>query len=153
MKIVITGAFGYIGSGLFPKISGIFQGHEIVLIDNLSACNSSEASVFSDLENCSFINGDIRDLNLVEIFCGAEIVIHLAALSGPARSFENPRETEEINFRGTVRVAEACIKTNSALIFPSTTSVYGKKGGWIIENGAVEDINPQSPYAESKLKA
>src|SRR6185436_705401 len=87
------------------------------------------------------------------LFAGADAVVHLAAITDATSSFDNQDKVEEVNFAGTERVARACIEAGCALIFPSTTSVYGTQAEVVDENCPVTDLKPQSPYAESKLKA
>jgi nucleoside-diphosphate-sugar epimerase len=52
-----------------------------------------------------------------------------------------------------MRVADACVQTGAALLSLSTTSVYGKQAELVDETCSDEDLQPQSPYAESKLRA
>jgi nucleoside-diphosphate-sugar epimerase len=60
---------------------------------------------------------------------------------------------ERVNVVGTERVARACLASGSALLFPSTTSVYGVPDGVVAEDCAPGDLRPQSPYAEWKLQS
>jgi len=57
------------------------------------------------------------------------------------------------NFGHTQRVAEACTEAGCAMMFLSTTSVYGTQEAEVDENCAEDDLKPQSPYAQSKLSA
>jgi len=56
-----------------------------------------------------------------------------------------------VNFKGLQRVADACLKTGTKLLFPSTTSVYGSQDVRVDETCA--ELKPQSPYAETKLSS
>jgi len=91
--------------------------------------------------------------DLAALFQGADAVVHLAAITNATASFDIQEKVEEVNFAGTERVARACIEAGCALIFPSTTSVYGTQAEVVDENCSSDDLKPQSPYAESKLKA
>jgi nucleoside-diphosphate-sugar epimerase len=84
---------------------------------------------------------------------GSDAVVHLAAITDAAGSVARAREVEEVNYRGTERIARACMASNVPLIFLSTTSVYGTQEEVVGEDCPVDDLKPQSPYAESKLKA
>ncbi len=152
-KIVVTGALGYIGSRLIREIPARFPGCEIVMIDRDPSGHRASLENLPKEGRYFFTEGDILDLDLGPFFKGADTVIHLAALSDPAESFKNPEETERVNILGTARVAEACLESGAALFFPSTTSVYGKENGTAFEDGPPEELIPQSPYADSKLKA
>ena len=153
MKIVVTGALGHIGSQLIREIPITFPNAEIVMIDNLST--QRFCSLFNLPANGKyrFLEADILKDNLASAFSGADVVVHLAAITDAANSFEIKEQVERVNFNGSERVAKACIEANCALIFPSTTSVYGTQDHTVDENCSIVDLKPQSPYAESKLRA
>ena len=94
---------------------------------------------------------DVLTADLPSIFDGATAVVHLAAITDAANSFEIKETVEQVNFNGTERVAQACLKANCGLIFPSTTSVYGSQAEEVDEDCPMSDLKPQSPYAEAKL--
>jgi nucleoside-diphosphate-sugar epimerase len=58
-----------------------------------------------------------------------------------------------VNYNGTERVAQACRQVDCALIFPSTTSVYGSQADQVDEDCPLSELKPQSPYAAAKLQA
>ncbi len=99
-----------------------------------------------------FIEADIRFIDLRPICDGAHAVIHLAAITDAASSFERAAEVESNNFEATSRVAEACVKTGARLIAVSSTSVYGTQKKIVAEDCPREELKPQSPYAVTKLK-
>jgi len=101
--------------------------------------------------NFSFLEKDITSTNLEPFFETVDVVIHLAAITDATASITNPIKVEEVNYIGTERVAAACANTNTALIFPSTTSVYGSTNSIVDED--CKELNPQSPYADSKIQA
>jgi len=102
--------------------------------------------------NYQFIEGDVTKMDLNSIFASADIVIHLAAITDAAGSFDKASEVESNNFQSTVRVANACVETDTKLIALSSTSVYGTQNDVVDENCSDEELQPQSPYAETKLK-
>ena len=153
MKIIVTGALGHIGSQLIRELPGAFPGSEILMIDDLSAQRYCSLFNLPAEGNYRFIEADILKSNLAELFTGASVVIHLAAITNAAGSFEIAEQVEQVNFLGTERVARACIDAGSRLVFLSTTSVYGTQEETVDEDCPLSDLQPQSPYAESKLKA
>lgn len=150
MKLAITGALGHIGSRFIRGLrGGTFA--EVRLIDNLAT--QRYASLF-DLPkgvHFRFVEADILTADLATLFSGCDAVIHLAAITNAAGSFENQEQVERVNYEGTERVAQACLGAGSRLIFLSTTSVYGSANSVVDES--CPDLKPQSPYAKSKLRA
>ena len=153
MKTVITGALGHIGSRLIRDLPQAFPGGEIIMLDNLSTQRYCSLFNLPSEGTYRFIEADILDYDLRPLLKDADIVIHLAAITNAAESFGNPDQVEQVNFEGTRRVAQACVETGCAIFFPSTTSVYGTQAALVDENCSIAELNPQSPYAESKLKA
>ena len=90
---------------------------------------------------------------MVNLTKDIDVVIHLAAITDAPSSFERYKEVEQVNYEGTEKLANACIETNVKLFFPSTTSVYGSQSQVLDETCSFEELKPQSPYAEFKLKS
>jgi len=153
MRIVVTGALGHIGSRLIRDWALAFPGSEIVMLDDLSTQRYCSLFDLPAEAKYQFIEGDVLNTDLVPIFKGANAVIHLAAITDAASSFGKPDEVELVNLTGTEKVARACVEAECALVFPSTTSVYGSQAEVVDENCPISDLKPQSPYADSKLKA
>lgn len=154
MKLVITGPLGHIGSRLIHSLTPD-EVREVVLIDNLSTQRYCSLFNLPEGINWKFIEGDItrEEVDLESIFFGATAVIHLAAITNAAESFEIQEQVERVNYYGTQRVASAAAKTGARLVFLSTTSVYGVSEGMVDEGCTPEQLQPQSPYAKSKLHA
>jgi len=150
MKLVITGALGHIGSSLIRNLGGMTW-DEVMLIDNLAT--QRYCSLFGLPEDVPFrfVEADVLSDRMNPLLEGADIVVHLAAITNAAASFEQQREVEEVNYRGTERVARICAQQRAKLINLSTTSVYGSQEAVVDET--CDQLNPQSPYADSKLRA
>jgi UDP-glucose 4-epimerase len=152
MKIVVTGALGHIGSRLIHGLApGDFS--EVVLMDNLLTQRYGSLFNLPAGVPFRFFEEDILTADLSARFRGAHAVVHLAAITTAAASFDLQDEIEKVNYEGTRRVALACVEAGCRLIVPSTTSVYGPAGDTVNENCADSDLNPQTPYAAGKLKA
>jgi len=146
MKILVTGAAGFIGSNLFGRLAS--RGDEVVGLDNINdyydtrlkygrlALNGFEGP-FQDrcCKNsmtwpfCRFIKGDICDKSLVDELFGKEqfdVVVNLAAQAGVRYSITNPYAYLHSNLEGFLNILEAC-RNNSVkhLVFASSSSVYG----------------------------
>jgi UDP-glucose 4-epimerase len=152
LKIIVTGATGHIGSFLIRDLGLNFQESEIIMIDNMITQRFSSLFNLPKIGNYSFIEGDVRFMDLDPIFLGADIVIHLAAITDAAGSFDKAMEVEENNYQSTLCVANACINSGASLIALSSTSVYGTQNEVVDENCSEEELQPQSPYAITKLK-
>jgi UDP-glucose 4-epimerase len=152
MRILLTGALGHIGSRFIHSLhSGDFQ--EVVLLDNLATQRYCSLFNLPAGVRFRFVEADVLTAELVQLFAGIDVVIHLAAITNAAGSFEIQDQVENVNFTGTERVAQACLATGSKLLFLSTTSVYGTQNEVVDENCIAEELKPQSPYATSKLRA
>ncbi len=99
-----------------------------------------------------FIDADVRTADLHPLLDGAHVVVHLAAITDAAGSFDRAAELEANNYDSTAKIAAACRDTGARLIHLSSTSVYGTQDATVSEDCAAEDLKPQSPYAETKLK-
>lgn len=152
-KIAITGALGHIGSKLIRVLPGKLPEVELLLIDNMLVQRYCSLFDLPEQGHYRFIEADILQADLEQLFEGCDAVVHLAAITNAAGSFDNAQQVEETNFIGTCKVAEACVKTGAKLISLSTTSVYGTQEGQVDEWCSEDELKPQSPYAESKLKA
>ncbi len=152
MKLLITGALGHIGSRFIHNIlPGEYE--EVVLLDNL--LTQRYCSLFNLPKDVpfKFIEDDVCTADMERYCDGMDCVIHLAAITNAAGSFEMQDQVEKVNYEGTERIARACLKTGSKLIFFSTTSVYGTQEEIVDENCSLEELKPQSPYASTKLRA
>ncbi|MFN0085043.1 MAG: NAD-dependent epimerase/dehydratase family protein [Blastocatellia bacterium] len=152
MNLLITGALGHIGSRLIREISPR-RVNRLLLLDNLSAHRQSSLFNLRGEVACRFIEDDVCTADLDRCFEGVDVVIHLAAITNAEGSFTLRDEVEHTNYEGAKRVAEACARAGARLVFISTTSVYGPQREVVDEDCREDELKPQSPYAESKLRA
>ncbi len=152
MKIVITGACGHIGSKLIRDLPEAFPGANVVMIDNMTVQRYPSLFNLPETANYRFVEGDVMEYDLVSLFDGANVVIHLAAITNAAGSFDLRGKVERENYECTKRVAEACLIVGAPLIHLSSTSVYGTQKDEVNENCSEEELKPQSPYAETKIR-
>ena len=152
MKIIVTGAIGHIGSYIIRDLGVFFPDSNIVMIDNLMT--QRFPSLFNLPHNVKyqFIEGDVREMDLGPLFNGADVVIHLAAITDAAGSIDRAEEVEANNFQSTFKVSKACLESNASLIALSSTSVYGTQNDQVDENCSESELQPQSPYAHTKLR-
>lgn len=153
MKIVVTGALGHIGSRLIRVLPASFPAADIIMVDDLSTQRYCSLFNLPAEGRYRFLEADVMTADLDDIFSGADVVVHLAAITNAAGSFEIADQVEKVNFEGTELVAKACLRSGAALMFFSSTSVYGTQAEVVDEECCLEDLKPQSPYADSKLRS
>jgi len=152
LKIIITGALGHIGSSVVRELPKTFPHSEIIMIDNLLTQRYSSLFNLPKNGNYQFYEADILTTELKPIFERSDVVLHLAAITDATSSFQNRKQVESVNYEGTVKVSETCKKVGCPMIHLSSTSIYGTQKKLVDEDCSLEDLNPQSPYAETKLK-
>jgi len=154
MRVVITGAAGFIGSRMSEIVLEEAErlGYdEVVLFDALTYSGRLEnlASVLGD-PRVTFIRGSINDeLVADEVLAGAQAVLHLAAESHVDRSIAGARLFYETNVLGTQQLLESARRSGvERFVHVSTDEVYGS-----IDQGAWREdhlLAPNSPYSSSK---
>lgn len=152
MKLIVTGAIGHIGSHVVRDLAHQFPGAEIAMIDNMLTQRFPSLFNMPATGRYSFVEADVTSMNLLPLLQDAHAVIHLAAITDAAGSFDRAAQVEENNYRSTLKVAEACVETGVRLIALSSTSVYGTQNDVVSEDCSPEELKPQSPYATTKLK-
>lgn len=122
-KILITGGAGFIGSCIADKL--IEQGHDVVVIDNLSSGRKENLN-----PKAKFYEMDVCDSKIFQVFKdeNPETVFHLAAQPIVETAYKNPLETIETNIMGTVNILEACrLKGDiKSIVVTSSDKAYGK---------------------------
>ena len=148
MKILVTGAAGYIGSVLVPLL--LKKGHEIIAIDNFMYKQTSLLECcYSD--KFSLINGDVRDTELVEKHLKkVDAVLPLACLTGAPLCDKDPITARSVNFEAIKSILEKR-SPNQIIIFPTTNSGYGigEKGIQCTED---TPLRPVSLYGQLKVE-
>lgn len=124
-KILITGGAGFIGSHLTEELLKYVPAR-IIILDNLVRGSHANMAAFIHHPAVEFIEGDIRDTNLLEdCIRGTDFVFHMAALRINACAAD-PREGFEVMLRSTFNLAELCVKHRvKKVIYSSSASVYG----------------------------
>ena len=115
-SILITGALGHIGSAIIRDLKkNKFK--KVILIDNFETQRYSSLFLLSKKYNIEFYDNSILDKNIAKLFKNINVVIHLAAITDAANSFNQSKIIKKINFEGTKKIIEYCSKYNCRLIF------------------------------------
>ncbi len=154
MKLLITGAAGFIGSNFIRYILHRYPHYEIVNLDKLTyAGNPDNLKDIRGHKNYRFIKGDICDQKKVRwLLNGVDIIINFAAETHVDRSIKDADNFVKTNFYGTyVLLEQALRKRIKCFLQISTDEVYGsRRSGFFRESDA---LNPSSPYSASKAGA
>ncbi len=153
-KIIITGGLGHIGSYLIKKILKENKNIHLIIIDNLSSQKIFSLFSLKNYANkISFYDFDITRKKISTIVKSAKLIIHLSATTDAEKSIGKEKEYLANNLNGTKEVVMFSKRYGVPLIFPSSTSVYGKmKKNSILYEDNFNKLFPQSPYAKIKLK-
>lgn len=126
MRILVTGAAGFIGSNLVDRL--LAEGHQLVGIDNMTTGQERFLQAALPQANFTFYRGDLLDRGcLGEAMDGAELVIHLAANADVRFGTDHPRRDLDQNTIATWNVLEEMRQRGiKRIAFSSTGSVYGE---------------------------
>jgi len=147
-KVLVTGGAGFIGSNIIEKL--LKQNNTIICLDNLSTGKLKNIEKYLSLDNFTFLDEDIRDINVCQKACnGIDIVLHQAALGSVPRSINDPVTTNSVNITGFLNILTAARDNKvKRFVYAASSSTYGDS----INLPKTEDIigNPLSPYAVTK---
>jgi UDP-glucose 4-epimerase len=151
MRILVTGGCGFIGSHLVDAL--LARGDAVTVLDNLSNGSMNNLKTHVNNPNFRFIQGDIRDAEVVEkALADADAVIHEAAMISVPRSIKDPELAHSVNVEGTLTLLKASLARGiKQFIYASSCAIYGEQSKLPISEDAPP--KPLSPYASSKLKA
>src|SRR3989344_2681659 len=148
MKILITGAAGFIGSNLAAEL--VARGYEVVALDDLSLGRKDNLNfVWNKIK---FVEGSINNEKLVEsITTGVDCIVNLAAASAsPMFRLDNVKEAVQTNVGGFMTMLRSAVKNKfKRLLYASTSSVYGNNTPPLTEE---MKLSPPNMYAATKLE-
>jgi len=153
-RVVVTGAAGFIGSHLCERL--LADGGTVVGIDAFipyypRLLKERNLSGLRAQAGFTFVEADLRAAHLATLLEGADQVVHLAAMAGLVRSWQEFESYVSCNVLGTQRLLEAVrtVAPEAHLVHASTSSIYGR-----FATGDEETVPaPISPYGITKLAA
>ncbi|WP_297516403.1 NAD-dependent epimerase/dehydratase family protein [Thermococcus sp.] len=152
MKVLVTGGAGFIGSHLVDKLMEL--GHEVRVLDDLSAGSLNNIKRWLDNERFEFIKGDMRNPEIVrEAVKDVEVIFHLAANPEVRIGSQSPELLYETNVLITYNLLNA-MRNSSAkyIVFTSSSTVYGD-AEVIPTPEDYAPLEPISVYGGAKLAA
>ena len=152
MKILITGADGFIGSYLTEML--VAKGYKVKALSQYNSFNNwgwlEDLNCLNDID---VLIGDVRDPHYCKhITKDVDIIFHLAALIAIPYSYVAPDSYVDTNIKGTLNICQAALENRCArVIHTSTSEVYGTAQYVPIDEK--HPLQPQSPYSASKIGA
>ena len=150
MKVLLTGAAGFLGSHIAEKL--IRDGHSVIGLDDLTTGSLSNLSGLVGNPAFSFIEGDVRNPIRFEV----DAILNFACPASPKQYQLDPVRTIETNFLGMINLLHLAKETGARVLQASTSEVYGdpiaspqKESYW----GNVNPIGIRSCYDEGKRAA
>jgi len=150
LNILLTGGAGFIGANLAEALLNDERVSQLRIFDNLSTGHRYNIKGLLDHPRCSFVEGDIRDIEACRAACqGMDRISHQAALGSVPRSIRDPLTTHAVNCTGTLNIFQAAVEKGvPRIVFAASSSTYGDHKAL----PKVEDTigKPLSPYAVTK---
>ena len=150
MKILLTGAAGFLGSHISKKL--IDNDHEVIGLDDLSTVSIKNIEQLINHSNYSFIEHDVR----IPYQAKVDAILNFACPASPVNYQKYPVRTIETNFLGVINLLHLANETGARIIQASTSEIYGdptqspqKESYW----GNVNPIGIRSCYDEGKRAA
>ena len=145
-SVAVTGAGGYIGSRVVQRLQTDHPDWSVTALDNFYHGDVRE------IGDVPIEHVDVRDRpSLDEALSGADVVMHLAAISGVDDCDRNPDLAYEVNIRGAENVAWHCRRSGAALVFPYSMAVLGDPAEFPVRVDLPRD--PMNWYARTKYVA
>ncbi|AMQ82319.1 MULTISPECIES: NAD-dependent epimerase [Pseudomonas] len=157
MKILVTGAAGFIGAHCVLRL--VRDGHQVIGLDNFNGYYDPQLKhdrvdwVRGQVGDFPFATIDLADASALEALFSSErpqVVVHLAAQAGVRYSLENPRAYLDSNLDGFLNILECCRRHPvEHLVYASSSSVYGanQRTPYSVQDGV---NHPLSLYAATK---
>lgn len=148
MKTLVTGGCGFIGSHLAEQL--LSQGHEVVILDNLSCGRLANIASFEKHPKLRVVIADIVDREQIALaFNSIDWVFHLAGIADIVPSIERPDAYFQNNVVGTLNVLQCARDAGvKRLVYAASSSSYGIPAQYPTPETSA--ILPQYPYALTK---
>ena len=146
-RIIVTGGAGFIGSNLCDRL--IYEGHEILCVDNFFSGRKENIAHLLDNSNFEHIRHDVT----FPLYLEADLIFHLACPASPVHYAHDPVQTVKTNVHGSINMLGLAKRLGVPIFQASTSEVYGDpeihpqiEEYW----GNVNPIGPRACYDEGK---
>jgi len=150
MKVLITGAAGFLGSHLSTTL--LNQGHQVIGLDDFSTGSMDNLKMLEGNTNFQIIEHDVREPYEIDV----DAILNFACPASPVHYQSDPVRTIETNFLGIINMLHLAKKNRAILLQASTSEIYGdptvspqSEDYW----GNVNPIGIRSCYDEGKRAA
>jgi len=147
MRVVVTGNLGYVGTAMTPMLSE--RDFEVWGLDT----GYYRDCLLGPIERTGVthqIQKDLRDITVADLE-GADAIVHLGALSNDPTGELNPKLTDDINLKASLKLAALAKQAGiHRFVFASSCSIYGSSGVAPLDENS--SMNPLTAYARSKVE-
>ena len=147
MSIVVTGAAGFIGSGMISYLNEKYPGKDIIAVDDFSREDKNknlERKIIKEFVNRdSFLSGNNQK------FDNIELIIHFGARTDTTEM--NKDIFDKLNLNYSKAIWKISVESNIPLIYASSAATYGAgESGYNDDHSIIPKLKPLNPYGESK---
>jgi UDP-glucose 4-epimerase len=150
MRMLVTGAAGFIGSNLVDRL--LADGHEVAGVDDLSRGKPANLETARESDRFTWVEQDVTSPAFAETVAevSPEVIHHLAAQIDVRISVADPLLDARLNVLGTIAVCEAAHRAGTRKVIHTSSggSIYGSPASLPVSEAA--GFDPESPYAAGK---
>jgi UDP-glucuronate decarboxylase len=150
MRIVVTGAAGFLGSHLCERL--LDNGHEVIGVDNFFTGSKKNIEPFVGNNKFEMIRHDIT----FPLYVECDVILNFACPASPVHYQRNPVETLKTNVHGAINMLGLAKRTGARILQASTSEVYGDPEVHPQPEsyrGQVNTLGPRACYDEGKRAA
>ncbi len=147
MSIVVTGAAGFIGSGMISFFNANYPGREVIAVDDFSRKDKNSNLEGKNIKE--FVNRESFIKETGFVFDDVELIVHLGARTDTTEMNEDIFNKLNLNY--SKKIWEIAVNNDVPLIYASSAATYGAgELGYEDDESIIHRLKPLNPYGESK---